>query len=187
MLQFWSVNYICQVCKLYFYFGHVRNFGQYLYLSVFSKQWKCTTFSFCEICCIAILLKTVFFGTFWRLKILVLWQKIVENLLIFVYLFFPKNSTTDFTKTFITQEWLVVESCPTHCWIAFLMLYRLVFNIHSHFNEPILAWSFWFYRNYIFFKNFVIERSEFLKKSSYAESVCLKMIMPFHFISGRAF
>ena len=127
------------------------------------------------------------FCTFWRLKILVLWQKIVQNLLIFVYLFCPKNSTTDFTKTFITQEWLVVESCPTHCWIAFLMLYRLVFNIHSHFNEPILAWSFWFYRNYIFFKNFVIERSEFLKKSSYAESVCLKMIMPFHFISGRAF
>ena len=38
MLKFWSVNYICQVCKLYFYFGHVRNFEQYLYLSVFSKQ-----------------------------------------------------------------------------------------------------------------------------------------------------
>ena len=38
MLQFWSVNYLCQVCKLYFYFGHVRNFGQYLYLSVFSKH-----------------------------------------------------------------------------------------------------------------------------------------------------
>ena len=41
------------------------------------------------------------FCTFWRLKILVLWQKIVQNLLIFVYLFCPKNSTTDFTKTFI--------------------------------------------------------------------------------------
>ena len=38
MLKFWSVNYICQVCKLYFYFGPVRNFGQYLYLSVFNKQ-----------------------------------------------------------------------------------------------------------------------------------------------------
>ena len=53
------------------------------------------------------------FCTFWRLKILVLWRKIVENLLIFVYLFCPKNGTTDFTKTFITQEWLVAESCPT--------------------------------------------------------------------------
>ena len=30
MLQFWSVNYICQVCELYFYFGQ--------YLSFFSKQ-----------------------------------------------------------------------------------------------------------------------------------------------------
>ena len=46
MLMFWSVNYICQVCKLFFYFGHVRHFGQYLYLSVFNKQWKCPTFSF---------------------------------------------------------------------------------------------------------------------------------------------
>ena len=38
MIQFWSVNYVCQVCKLYFYFGHVQKFGQYLYLSAFSKQ-----------------------------------------------------------------------------------------------------------------------------------------------------
>ena len=59
------------------------------------------------------------FCTFWRLKILVLWQKIVENLLIFVYLFCPKNDAIDFTKTFITQEWLVVESCPTPRWITF--------------------------------------------------------------------
>ena len=81
------------------------------------------------------------FCTFWRLKILVLWGKIVENLLIFVYLFCPKNGAIDFTKTFITQEWLVVESCPTPRWIAFLMLYRLVYNIRSHFNELILAWS----------------------------------------------
>ena len=81
------------------------------------------------------------FCTFWRLKILVLWRKIVENLLIFVYLFCPKNGAIDFTKTFITQEWLVVESCPTPRWITFLMLYRLVYNIRSHFNELILAWS----------------------------------------------
>ena len=47
MLQFCSVNYICQIWKLYFYFEYVRNFGQYLYVSVFSKQWKCPTFSFC--------------------------------------------------------------------------------------------------------------------------------------------
>ena len=64
-----------------------------------------------------------------------------KNLLIFVYLFCPKNGSIDFTKAFITQEWLVVESCPTPRWIAFLMLYRLVYNIRSHFNELILAWS----------------------------------------------
>ena len=74
------------------------------------------------------------FCTFWRLKILVLWRKIVENLLIFVYLFCPKNDAIDFTKTFKTQEWLVVESCPTPRWITFLMLYQLVYNIRSHFN-----------------------------------------------------
>ena len=95
-------------------------------------------------CCVAILLKTVFYCTFWRQKILILWRKIVENLLIFVHLFCPVNGPIDFTKTFITQEWLIVESCPTPHWIAFLMLYRLVYNIRSHFNELILAWSAYF-------------------------------------------
>ena len=85
-----------------------------------------------------------FFFTFWRLKIHVLWRKIVENLLIFVYLFCPKNGAIDFTKTLITQEWLVVKGCPTPRWIAFLILY-LVYNIRSHFNELILAWSVYFF------------------------------------------
>ena len=66
------------------------------------------------------------FCTFWRLKIFVLWRKIVENLLVFVYLFCPKNGAIDFTKPFITQEWLVIESCPTPRWIMFLMLYRSI-------------------------------------------------------------
>ena len=62
--------------------------------------------------------------------------------LIFVYLFCQKNGAIDFTKTLITQEQLVVESCPTPRWMAFLMLYRLVYNICSNFNELlILAWS----------------------------------------------
>ena len=142
MLQFWSVNYIYQVCKLHIYFEHVQNFGQYLYLSILSKQLKFPTFSFClNICRIAILLKSIFLCTFWRLKILALWRKIAQNLLIFAYLFRPKNRTIDFTKTFMNQQWLAVESCPNPRWIAFLMLYRLVYNIRSHFNELILAWS----------------------------------------------
>ena len=70
MLKFWSVNYICQTCKLYFYFGHVRNFGQYLVLSMNSesvlllalvKYMLCSHFT-----------QNCIFCTFWRLKILVL-------------------------------------------------------------------------------------------------------------------
>ena len=73
-----------------------------------------------------------------------MWWKIVENLLIFVYLFCSKNGAIEFTKTLITQEWLVVERCLTPRWIAFLMLYWLVYNIRSHFNELILAWRAYF-------------------------------------------
>ena len=57
------------------------------------------------------------------------------------YLFCPKNRTTDSRKTFITQEWLVVESCRTPHWIPFLMPYRLMNNIRSHINKLILPWS----------------------------------------------
>ena len=62
---------------------------------------------------------------------------------IFLYLFtyfVQNNSTIDSKKIFLTQEWLVVENCPTPPWIAFLMLYQLVYDIRSHFNEPILPW-----------------------------------------------
>ena len=36
-LQLWYQNYIFQICNLYFYFRHVGNFWEFLYLSVFSK------------------------------------------------------------------------------------------------------------------------------------------------------
>ena len=59
--------YVCQACKLYFYFGYVQNYGQYLYSSILSKQWKCPS-------CMQLLLKIrcshctqnclVFFSTF---------------------------------------------------------------------------------------------------------------------------
>ena len=79
---------------------------------------------------------------------LVLWQKIDQNLLIFVYLFCPNNSTIDCTKSFLTQEWLIVESCSIPRWIRFSMLYRLVYNICSHFIELILAWSAYKYAEF---------------------------------------
>ena len=59
-------------------------------------------------------------------------QKIVQNILIFVYLFFPKYSTIDSKKISITQEHLVVEGCPTPPWTTFLMLHRLVYNLRSY-------------------------------------------------------
>ena len=94
-----------------------------------------------NICFVAILLKTVFCCIFWRQKILILWRKIAENLIIIACLFCPKNGAIDFTKILITQERLVVESCPTPRWIAFLMHYQVVYNISTHFSELILAWS----------------------------------------------
>ena len=142
ILQFWSENYTFQVCKLYFCLGHVQNFGHYLYLSVFSKQYKCPKFSFVKYVLYSHCTENcIFFGTFWRLKTLVLWRKFFHNLLIFAYLFCSKNKTIDSGKTSITLAWLVVESCPTPRWITFLMLYRLMYNIRSYFNDLILAWS----------------------------------------------
>ena len=85
----------------------------------------------------------------------ILWRNIVENL-IFVYLFCPKNGAVDFTKTSLTQEWLVVESWPTPRWIAFLMLYRLVYNIRSNSNELIVAWSAYWY--VVFFLSLVLQK-----------------------------
>ena len=64
-------------------------------------------------------------------KTLVLWRKIVQNL---VYLFGPKNSTIDVRKTFI-------ESYLIPSWITLLMLYSLVYDVRSYFKELILAWS----------------------------------------------
>ena len=84
------------------------------------------------------------FYTYWRLKTLTLRQKVVQNLLIFVYLFCPKGRAIDSRITCLTKEWLVVESCVLPHWIAFLMLYWLVYNIRSHFNELILTWSAYF-------------------------------------------
>ena len=150
MLQFWSVYYICQVCKLYFYFGQVQNFGQYLYFSVFSKQWKCPTFSFCYIYVVCIVLKVVFFCTFWRLKTLVLWRKIARNLLIFVHLFCPKSSTINCRKTSITQEGLVIRRKLRDSLLnRILMIYRFVYTICCHFNKIVLAWSVYFHKNFL--------------------------------------
>ena len=100
-----------------------------IYIWVFSVNSDSVypTFTFYLICVVAIVLKIVFVCKFWRLKTLVLWWKIVQNLLIFMYLFCSKCSTIDSRKTLLTLEWLVVESCPSPRRIAFLVLNRLVY------------------------------------------------------------
>ena len=93
-----------------------------------------------------------------------LWDKksyICESLT-FVYLFFPKNSTTDSRRSSITLEWLVMDSCPTPHWIAFLMLYWLVCNI----NPLISIFYIWFFEK-IFSKSigeiYIKDRSKTVK------------------------
>ena len=114
MTQLRSVNYICLVHKFKFLF-----FGNIYHRSI------------------AILFETVFFSSFWRLWKLIFWPKLFQNL-IFVFSFYPKSSRTGSRKTSITPELLVVESCPTPCWVPFLIFCRLVYDILSHLNDPIL-------------------------------------------------
>ena len=57
--------------------------------------------------------------------------------MLFIMVFiFPKRQDNWFKKNFRNSEYLVAESWPTPHWIALLMLYRLMYNIRSHFNEP---------------------------------------------------
>ena len=84
--------------------------------------------------------RNYFFLCFSEAINLALRRKNVQNL-IFVYLFFPKNSTTDYRKTFITLEWLTVDTCATPLWITFLMFYRLVCNTNLLISINYI-WSF---------------------------------------------
>ena len=83
---------------------------------------------------------TVFFSSFWRLWKLIFWQKNFQNVM-FMFSLYPKNNRTGSRKTSIIQELLVTESCPTLRWVTFLIFCRLVYDIFSHLNHPILAQS----------------------------------------------
>ena len=48
--------------------------------------------------------------------------------------FSPKSSRTGSLKTYLIRKWLTVNIWASAPWIAFLMLYRLVYNILSHWN-----------------------------------------------------
>ena len=62
-------------------------------------------------------------------------EEAIFKVFLYLYFFIQKLVTS------ITQEWLVVEICLTPQWITFWMFYRLFYNIHSHLNDMILAWS----------------------------------------------
>ena len=88
MIKFWSVNYICQFCQLCFYFGHIRNFGQYLYLNVFSKHGigptcPVSVLLYCSYCT-----QNCIFCTFWSPKTLVLCEKFFK-----IFLYFAQKTT----------------------------------------------------------------------------------------------
>ena len=104
-----------------------------------------------NICCLATVVKTVFFCTFWRQKTLVLWQIIVLNL-IFVYLFCPKNRKIDSRKTSITQElrngiaeeWYRLSSVSIV--MCILLVFRYMFSVFTTSNvlairRTSLLWS----------------------------------------------
>ena len=70
--------------------------------------------------------KNCIFCTFWRLKTLVLWRENVQKSSFIFAFILSKKPQNWFHETFITQEWLVVESCLTPWWITYLMLYPLL-------------------------------------------------------------
>ena len=134
MLKFWSVIIYARPVN-YTFILDMAEILDNIYIWVFSiNSENVLLLALVKYILCSYFTKNCIFRTSWRLKILYLWRKIIENPLILVYLFCPKIGVTDFTKTFITQEWLFVESCPTPRWITFLMLYWLVYNIRSHLN-----------------------------------------------------
>ena len=137
MLSLWSVNYICQVCKLYFFFGHVRNFGQVLLVNIESalllalvKYMLCSPFT--QNCILLYFLETKnpYFVTknFWK----------SSYICVFIL---SKKWDNWFHKNLHNSGMVGGRKLPDPRWITFLMPYRLVYSMHSHFIQLILAWS----------------------------------------------
>ena len=59
----------------------------------------------------AIVFGTVIFSIFWRLWKLLVRREIFLHLIL-MFPFYPENGETGSRKTYLTQEWLVVESFP---------------------------------------------------------------------------
>lgn len=135
-----SVDYICQTCKLYILFWTYSKLWAIVIFECFSKRWKFPNFRLCWVffyySFMTIVLKTNFWMFLETVETLVLWQKIVQNLLIsiFVYLSCPKKSRARCRKTIITREKLVADNFSTLRCIAFLIFYWLVYKMSSRFS-----------------------------------------------------
>ena len=127
MTQFCSVNYICHVCKLKLLLWTCPKFWTILTLIGSNLQLLLNIFYHRST---AILFRTVLL----IMETFIFWRK-CSSKSCYINFFIQKLVTS------ITQEWLVLGSCPAPQWITFSMLYRLVYNIPYHLNDLILAWS----------------------------------------------
>ena len=114
MLRFQSVNYICQVCKLYFYFGYVGNLGQYLWLSILVNSESVVLLAFVKYMLCSHCTQSCIFCTFGGKKPLFSDEKLFKIFLYFCIYFVQKQHNYS-RKSSINQEQLDVESCPTLC------------------------------------------------------------------------
>ena len=124
ILQIWSVNYTS--C-----FGHFPIYGQCLYynipstVNILRHVQKFMNYYYLRLS----------FGIFWRIKKLLLCNKKFFKIPCHIFvLFLPKNIKTNYLIKTVTWEWWGVESCPILCWIAFLMLYWLLYNTSLSFR-----------------------------------------------------
>ena len=91
---------------------------------------------------IPVLLKTVFLNNFSSLSKLLYCDKKLIKIFLFLCIILSKITTElVLEKVSNFQKWLMVESCPTACLIAFSMLYQLVYSILCYLNGLILEWS----------------------------------------------
>ena len=138
MLKFWSVNYTYQVCKSHFYFRHVQNFRQYLYLSVFSKH-----------CVLLLVFVKYMLCSYFNQNCILLYFLEAKN-----HYFVTKNcSKSSYICAFILSEtrdnWFHKNlhhsgmvgrrKCPDPSLNGSFNAPSI--GIRSHFNELILAWS----------------------------------------------
>ena len=137
-MNFCSVNCIYQVCKLYFYFRHVRNFRQYLYLSVFSnycvlllasvKYMLCSYFNQSCILLYFLEAKNPYFVT----------KNCWKSSYICIFILSKKWSNW-FQKNLHNSGMVARRKLPDPSLNGIFNAPSI--GIRSHFNELILAWS----------------------------------------------